>query len=158
MNIPKYRNLFFWDLEFILLYRLILPVRHHFIKDDVLWTEEGHRLSWRMMLRSRSGIISFKVVNNDNGNIINVNLNDYLSQKQKTRIAAYPDFIWQFAQRLKNIYLEDGADISVYVNSRVRINGSKLKPFIDPEVDLGSEPWDHFKHHDWISTLQRNQS
>ncbi|MGB5203789.1 MAG: HTTM domain-containing protein [Eudoraea sp.] len=149
-NIPKYRNLFLLGFGIYFTVQLILPVRHHFIKDDVLWTEEGHRLSWRMMLRSRSGIISFKVVNNDNGNIINVNLNDYLTKKQKTRIASYPDFIWQFAQHLKEIYSEDGADISVYVNSRVRVNGSKLKPFIDPEVDLGAERWDHFKHHNWI--------
>lgn len=150
ISIPAYKNLFIVGFGIYFLVQLILPVRHYFIKDDVLWTEEGHRLSWRMMLRSRSGIISFKVINNDNGNIINVNLNDYLSKKQKGRVAAYPDFIWQFAQRLKKIYSEDGAPISVYVNSRVRVNGSKLKPFIDPEVDLAAEPWDHFKHHNWI--------
>lgn len=150
ISIPAYKNLFIAGFGIYFLVQLILPVRHYFIKDDVLWTEEGHRLSWRMMLRSRSGIISFKVINNDNGNIINVNLNDHLSKKQKGRIAAYPDFIWQFAQRLKKIYAKDGAAISVYVNSRVRINGSKLKPFIDPEVDLAAEPWDHFKHHNWI--------
>jgi hypothetical protein len=103
-----------------------------------------------MMLRSRSGIISFKVINNDNGNIINVNLNDYLSKKQKTRIASYPDFIWQFAQHLKKIYSAEGADISIYVNSRVRINGSKLKPFIDPEADLAAEKWNYLWHNDWI--------
>ncbi|WP_316930169.1 HTTM domain-containing protein [Leeuwenhoekiella sp. MAR_2009_132] len=35
--------------------QLELPLRHWIIKDDVLWTEEGHRLSWRMMLRSKGG-------------------------------------------------------------------------------------------------------
>lgn len=150
ISIPAYKNLFVVGFGIYFLVQLILPLRHYFIEDDVLWTEEGHRLSWRMMLRSRSGIISFKVINNDNGNTINVNLNDFLSKKQKGRVAAYPDFIWQFAQRLKKIYSEDGAPISVYVNSRVRVNGSKLKPFIDPEVDLAAEPWDHFKHHNWI--------
>ena len=43
-----------WGCYFLL--QLILPLRHHIIKDDVLWTEEGHRLSWRMMLRSRGGV------------------------------------------------------------------------------------------------------
>ncbi|MEP0131768.1 MAG: HTTM domain-containing protein [Eudoraea sp.] len=148
--IPKYRNLFFLGFAIYFTIQLILPLRHHFIKDDVLWTEEGHRLSWRMMLRSRSGIISFKVINNDNGNVINVNLRDCLTKKQRGRISGYPDLIWQFAQHLKKIYSEDGADISVYVNSRVRINGSKLKPFIDPDVDLATERWDYFWHNNWI--------
>ena len=35
--------------------QIALPLRHLAIKDDVLWTEEGHRLSWRMMLRSKTG-------------------------------------------------------------------------------------------------------
>ena len=148
--IPKYRNLFLLGFGIYFTIQLFLPVRHHFIEDDVLWTEEGHRLSWRMMLRSRSGIISFKVINNDNGNVINVNLTDYLTKKQRSRISAYPDFIWQFAQYLKKIYSEDGEDISVYVNSRVRVNGSKLKPFIDPDVDLASEKWAYFWHNNWI--------
>ena len=39
--------------------QLALPLRHHFIQGDVLWTEEGHRLSWRMMLRTRQGSIQF---------------------------------------------------------------------------------------------------
>ena len=45
-------------LSFLSLYfclQVALPLRHHFIQGDVLWTEEGHRMSWRMMLRSRSG-------------------------------------------------------------------------------------------------------
>jgi hypothetical protein len=148
--IPACQNLIIAGLGIYFLVQLILPVRHYFIKDDVLWTEEGHRLSWRMMLRSRSGIINFKVINNDDGSIINVNLNDHLTKKQKGRVAAYPDFIWQFAQYLKKKYSKNGAAISVYANSRVRINSGKLKPFIDPEVDLAAEPWNHLKHHSWI--------
>jgi vitamin K-dependent gamma-carboxylase len=148
--VPSYRNIFLLGFGVYFLVQLVLPLRHHFIEDDVLWTEEGHRMSWRMMLRNRSGIISFKIINNDNGAIVNVNLNDYLTRKQKSRVSAYPDFIWQFAQHLKKIYSEGGADISVYVNSKVRINGNELKPFINPEVDLGAERWDHFRHHNWI--------
>ncbi|WP_297797854.1 HTTM domain-containing protein [uncultured Eudoraea sp.] len=148
--IPDNRNLILAGFGIYFAIQLILPIRHHFFKDDVLWTEEGHRLSWRMMLRTRSGVISFKVVNNDTGQIINVNLNEYLTKKQKGRVAAYPDFIWQFAQRLKKIYSEDGSSISVYVNSRVRINNDKLRPFIDPEVDLAAERWYHLRHHNWI--------
>lgn len=54
-----------WAVAAMALYlavQLALPLRHHFIPGDVLWTEEGHRLSWRMMLRSRQGAVRFRVV------------------------------------------------------------------------------------------------
>jgi hypothetical protein len=86
------------------LIQLLLPVRHHVITDNVLWTEEGHRMSWRMMLRSRSGTITFQVVDKKDGTKTVVDLEDYLTGKQMEKIASYPDFIWQFAQRLKSEY------------------------------------------------------
>ncbi|MEX0291068.1 MAG: HTTM domain-containing protein [Flavobacteriaceae bacterium] len=130
--------------------QLVLPLRHHLIKEDVLWTEEGHRMSWRMMLRSRGGTIQFNVVNKQTNKTARVDLNEYLSKAQKRKIGAYPDFIWQFAQRLKKEYAEKGEDVSVFAKSRVRINRRSLKPFIDPKVDLANEPWNHFAHHEWI--------
>ncbi|MBT8183219.1 MAG: HTTM domain-containing protein [Eudoraea sp.] len=130
--------------------QLLLPLRHHFIQGDVLWTEEGHRLSWRMMLRSRAGNVSFKVVNKKSGAIENINLNKYLTKSQRSKIGAYPDFIWQFAQRIKKDNTKIGEDVAVYVKSGIRINGRALQPFIDPDVDIAAEPWDHFRHHKWI--------
>ncbi len=134
-----------------LLIQAVLPIRHHFFKDDVLWTEEGHRLSWRMMLRSRTGRIQFKVVNKEDGGSYIVKPRDHLSKKQLQKIAAYPDFIWQFSQHLKQEQAKMGNSVSVYaVNSKVSINGKPYKAFIDPEVDLANEEWNHFGHHEWI--------
>lgn len=133
------------------LIQLLLPIRHHIINDDVLWTEEGHRMSWRMMLRSRRGKIDFQVVNNDTKERTQINLDDYLTKKQKGRIAAYPDFIWQFAQRLKKEFARKGEDVAVYAqNSRVSINGKAYRAFIDPKVNLANEPWNYFWHNTWI--------
>ena len=148
--------MFLTGIYFII--QLVLPIRHYFIKDSVLWTEEGHRMSWRMMLRSRAGKIKFKLVNKETKASTFVNLDDYLSSKQGRRIAAYPDFIWQFAQRLKKEYAEKGEAISVSaLNSKVSINGKPYRAFIDPKVDLASEQWSHFGHHEWIlpSNLQK---
>ncbi|WP_282055491.1 HTTM domain-containing protein [Maribacter luteus] len=148
---PSKGNLFIVGCSLYLLIQIILPIRHHFIADDVLWTEEGHRLSWRMMLRSRSGKIQFKVVNHTSGSAHIIKLKDYLSKKQMRKIAAYPDFIWQFSQHLRQEHQAKGDSISVYaLNSKVSINGKPLKAFIDPKVDLANEKWDHLKHHEWI--------
>ena len=133
------------------LVQLLLPLRHHLIKDDVLWTEEGHRLSWRMMLRSRGGTVTFQVVDKDTGNAEKIDLKEYLTNKQLRRIATYPDFIWQFAQRLKKEYAEKGKTISVYaLNSRVSINGKPYRALIDPKVDLAAAKWNYFWHNPWI--------
>lgn len=149
--IPAYRSWLLLGCGLYFLIQVLLPMRHHFIKDDVLWTEEGHRLSWRMMLRSRQGQIQFKVVNQDNGGAYMVRLKDHLTKKQQRKIAAYPDFIWQFSQYLKQEHKTKGENISVYaLNSKVSINGKPYKPFIDPKVDLADEKWDHFGHHEWI--------
>lgn len=150
VHIPSKKILLQATMGFYFLIQLALPIRHHFIKDDVLWTEEGHRMSWRMMLRSRTGTISFKVVNKADGTFKFASLDDYLSKSQQRKIAAYPDFIWQFAQHLKKESAEKGKEVSIYVTSRVSINGKSLRTFIDPKVDLAAEPWQHFSHHSWI--------
>ncbi|MEJ1223146.1 HTTM domain-containing protein [Sediminicola sp. 1XM1-17] len=149
-HIPSYRNGIVTALAIYFLIQLALPIRHHFIPDDVLWTEEGHRMSWRMMLRSRTGTISFKVVDKDDGSFKIIGLEDYLTKNQRRKVVAYPDFIWQFAQRLKKEAAEKGQDVGVYVTARLSINGKPLRMFIDPKVDLAAEPWDHFSHHQWI--------
>ncbi len=149
--IPSYRNLLvaFGTVYFII--QIALPLRHHFIEDNVLWTEEGHRMSWRMMLRSKQGFASYKVVNNKTKKTTNIILNDYLTPKQIHLVSTKPDVIWQFSQRLKDIYAKKGEeDISVYVDCKISINGSPYKQLINPEVDLTSVTWDLFKHCEWI--------
>ena len=79
-----------------------------------------------------------------------IRLEDWLSDKQARKVQAYPDFAWQFAQRLRNHYLETGRDISVFASGMVRVNRRKLAPFIDPETDLAAVPWEPFLHHSWI--------
>lgn len=149
--VPNHKNIGLGMAGIYFAIQLLLPLRHYFIKDDVLWTEEGHRLSWRMMLRSRSGTVQFKVVNKSNGESTFIKLEDYLSSKQKRRIASYPDFIWQFAQRLKKEYAEKGEEVSVYaLNSKVSINGKPYRAFIDPRTDLANTKWDYFWHNEWI--------
>ncbi len=148
---PTYKDLVMVVGGMYFLIQLVLPIRHHFIKDDVLWTEEGHRMSWRMMLRSRIGIIQFKIVDKKTGSSTIIKLDDTLTKKQKRKITAYPDFIWQYAQMIKKEYSANGNDISVYAqNSKVSINGGPYKAFINPQVNLAAEKWKFFRHHEWI--------
>lgn len=149
--IPRSRNLILAFLSVWLLVQAVLPVRHWFIQDDVLWTEEGHRLSWRMMLRSKAGKIQYKVVDNEKPqDTIFIQNSRYLSSKQMRALPSKPDMIWQFAQRLEEEFEKEGREVQIYVESKVSVNGRPYEPFIDPKVDLAAEEWDHFRHHSWI--------
>jgi vitamin K-dependent gamma-carboxylase len=148
--IPKYNTPIITLFIGFFILQLLLPLRHHFIRDNVLWTEEGHRMSWRMMLRTKGGIASYKIINKSNNNIIPINLDNYLSEKQIRIASAKPDIIWQFAQYLKKDFNEKGIDIQVFVNCRISINGKPFKQLINPKVDLASLKWNAFKHSDWI--------
>ncbi|MBR9758612.1 MAG: HTTM domain-containing protein [Algicola sp.] len=132
------------------LIQLALPLRHHLIKDDVLWTEEGHRMSWRMMLRSKHGVAQYVVMDKATQKKEPITLSDYLSPKQIRLVSSKPDVIWQFAQHLKKSYAQAGKDIAVYVECQVSINGKPYKPLVDHNVDLASVKWDPFRHSPWL--------
>ena len=148
--IPPYRNFLVAAMSLWFVIQVGLPLRHWFFKDDVLWTEEGHRLSWRMMLRGKSGSSKFKVVEKGTSDTIMINNADYLGTKQLRSIGSKPDMIWQFAQRLEEKYKKEGKEVEVYVESRVSVNGSPYQTFIDPKVDLAAQKWQHFSHKNWI--------
>lgn len=142
-----------WVLLFISLWLIIqitLPIRHRFIEGDVLWTEEGHRLSWRMMLRSKSGNNSFYIVDKQSNKRTRIKLQDYLTKKQKRSMAGKPDMLWQFAQHLKQVYKKQGKDIEVYVTNWTRVNKSERQQLINPKTDLAAAEWNYWGHNNWI--------
>ena len=155
--LPKFKSLWITVFSVYFIVQIALPLRHHFIEDNVLWTEEGHRLSWRMMLRTKGGQISFRVENKQTGKREYVKLNNYLTSKQRRSVSTKPDVIWQFAQRIKQEYKAKGEDVAVYANCKISVNGKPFKRLIDPDVDLASVPWQMFKHSSWILPSKQEQ-
>ena len=86
----------------VCLFHLSYPFRHHLLKGDVAWTEEGHRYSWRMMLRSKNGYGNFTLVDKATGKEERIRPGDYLSKKQKPKLYTHPDMILQFAHYLRD--------------------------------------------------------
>lgn len=130
--------------------QVALPLRHWAIKGDVLWTEEGHRMSWRMMLRSATGNVYFQVVDKETGTKRYAYPQKYLTPKQNRSIHTKPDKIWQFAQRLKKQELEKGREVEIYAISKKSVNYGPSKTFIDPETDLAQASWNYFGHNEWV--------
>ena len=142
-------------LSVIILVHLTLPLRHHLYKGDVAWTEEGHRYSWRMMLRSKRGYGNLTVKNFETGEVTNIKFHEYLTDRQQEKLLTHPDMIWQFAQHLKKIWQEKGeTNIGIYANISVRLNGRNSQVFIDPAVDLSKLEWHFLKTSEWVKPLK----
>lgn len=140
--------LYFFIPFFIL--QLVLPLRHYFIKGDVLLTEEGHRLSWRMMLRTRSGGTTFKIIDKKTEQPLVYNFNEELTYKQISSMETKPDMIWQTAQRIKKHFAAQGKDVAVYAHTQVSINDRPYQTLIDPKTDLAAASWNYFSHCEWV--------
>ena len=150
IEIPSYQKPFLLIASLYFLVQIALPLRHWFIEGNVLYTEEGHRLAWRMMLRGKAGHTVFYVEDTSTGNRTRVKLEEHLSTKQRRSVTTKPDMMWQFAQRLKQRYQKEGKTVKVFVRSRLSVNSKPYFNFIDPTVDLANTPWNHFEHHPWI--------
>ena len=141
------RIVYFLMIPYLMI-QLVLPLRHHFIEGDVLWTEEGHRLSWRMMLRERNGFITIRIKDLKTGNVSIYDYRKNLTDKQAQNLATKPDFIWQYCQRIKEEY--KGKPIAIYIECKNSINRKEYKTLIDPKFNMANAEWSHFKHNEWI--------
>ena len=148
--IPK--NFGVWASVMVLYFALqiLLPLRHHLYEGNVLWTEEGHRMSWRMMLRSKSGNIHFEVKDPVSQESRKIQPLEFVSSNQARKMATRPDMIWQAVQYLKEQNKNDGLYPEIYVHAMVSLNGRQMQKFIDSSVNLAEIPWEPFKHADWI--------
>jgi hypothetical protein len=134
-----------------LIVQLCLPIRHWFIKGNVNWTEEGHRMAWRMMLRSKSGTITFRVLDKRTNREWLEFPSQVLSQEQAHDLMTRPDLIWQYAQRLKKQYQARGIEPMVFAEGCAALNGKPCVALINPRADLAAVSWNYFGHNHWIT-------
>ncbi len=146
-NLYGKRIVYFLMIPYLII-QIALPLRHHFIEGDVLWTEEGHRLSWRMMLRERNGYITIQIKDLKTGSVSIYNYRKNLTNKQAQNLATKPDFIWQYCQRIKEEY--KGKPIAIYIDCKNSINKKEYKSLIDPNYDMAKAEWNYFAHNEWI--------
>ena len=150
---PAYpRNVVIICLSAIVVFHLLMPLRHHLFPGDVAWTEEGHRYAWRMMLRTKAGFGGMNIKNPETGKTENIKFSDYLTPRQSRKMKTHPDMVLQFAHYMEDIWREEKGveNVEIYAKFRVKLNGRPAQPFTDPEVDLTKKEWSFFKGSDWI--------
>lgn len=132
------------------LLQFLLPLRHWLYPGTVLWHEQGMRFSWRVMLREKSGAVSYRVVDAD-GRTWVVTPRDYLSELQYREMAGQPDLILQLAHRIRDDFNARGkGPVQVYADAWVSLNGRPAQRLIAAEADL-AQVRDGLARADWIT-------
>ena len=130
--------------------QLLLPFRYLAYPNELFWTEEGFRFSWRVMLMEKAGYTEFTVTDAKTRKTIKVINSQFLTPFQEKQMAFQPDFILEYAHFLRDYYQSIGFnDPEVYVNSYVALNGRLSQKYIDPKINLAKEN-ETLHHKTWI--------
>ena len=138
---PRGRRLVLGFLGAFLAIQLLVPLRHFLYPGDVAWTEEGHRFSWRMKLRGKSGATRFTVSDPVSGKRWDVLPSKHLTARQVRKMGGHPDMVLQFAHHLAEVYRKQGySRVEVRAKVEASLNGRRPQPLVDPDVDLAAQP------------------
>ena len=131
-------------------FQVLFPFRYLLYPDELFWTEEGFRFSWRVMLMEKAGYAQFSVTDAKTKGNIMVDNSRFLTSFQEKQMSFQPDFILEYAHFLHDYYQKQGIqDPEVRVESYVALNGRLSKLYIDPKINLAKEN-ESFKHKTWI--------
>ena len=138
--------------------QICIPLRPYIYNSEVAWTEEGHRYSWRMMLRGKLGKGYFMVKDLSSDKSKKVYARKYLTKKQNRKFKSHPDMLLFVAHHIRDRYQEEweSDSIAVYPHFKVSLNGRNYQQFTDIEVDLAQEEWSWTKQWSWILPLDKN--
>ncbi|MEM6335316.1 MAG: HTTM domain-containing protein [Bacteroidota bacterium] len=124
-----------------LLVQLLLPLRHWLYPGDRLWTEEGFRFAWHVMVAEKTGTAAFHVYDPDSHQHWTIIPSDDLTALQEKQMAFQPDLIWQYAQHVESRFIDAGyRDVEVRAETYVSVNGRPSRLHVNPSVDLTSVP------------------
>lgn len=152
-GLKVHEKILFGMLVIHFLLQVLVPLRPWWFPGNVNWTEEGHRMSWHMMLRSKHGEVKFKII--ADGKTFWVYPEEYLTAKQARKVATHPDLLWQFSQYLAKEYERKGyRQVKVFAHAQASLNQRPLQPLADSTVNLAAVPWEPFKPSFWVLPLQ----
>lgn len=146
----KMQNIVLPILGLFFVIQLAFPFRYLLYPNELFWTEEGYRFSWRVMLMEKMGYTTFKIVDSETGLGFLVDNSDFLTPLQEKQMSFQPDFILEYAHHLGGHFKSQGhKNVQVFAESYVALNGRMSQPYIDTSVDLYKEK-ESFQHKDWI--------
>lgn len=148
VSVFKKATLAFWSIYFI--WQLAMPFRYLLYNGNVLWTEQGYRYSWNVMLMEKDGYADYTIKDKVTGEEYAEFPKKHLTPLQEKMMETQPDMILQYAHFLADLYRQKlHHPVAVYVSSYVALNGKPGQVYIDPKTDLSAEE-DSFLPKPWI--------
>nr|MBA4166032.1 HTTM domain-containing protein [Chitinophagaceae bacterium] len=129
-------------LALMTVWQMLFPLRHFMYPGNYLWTEQGFRFAWNIMLMEKNGVIDFGM-KDINGNVQDVAEKEYLTPFQIKMVATQPDLICQFAQHIKQ---KHPGVTTVFAECYVSLNGRRSQLFFDPRLNLLTQPDELYKN------------
>ena len=127
-------------LHLYVLAQLLIPLRHWLYPGAVSWTEEGHRFSWHMKLRAKSGEMIITVTDPESGRQWQIDPAADLRDRQLKKLYTFPDMLLQYAHFKRDELRAAGIrDPIITVDWRCSLNGAPPEPLIDPTINLAAE-------------------
>jgi hypothetical protein len=121
------------------LVQIAVPLRHLLYPGNTLWTEEGFRFAWKVMLIEKSGELEFTVVDRTGRRVL-VEPRQYLTPFQSRMASTQPDMILELAHVIAKDFDARGVGpVRVYADAQVSFNGRPRAPMIASDVDLAAE-------------------
>ncbi|MBX3199010.1 MAG: HTTM domain-containing protein [Labilithrix sp.] len=122
-------------------FHVLFPLRSHLYPGDVLWTEDGYRFSWRVMLIEKAGSAELTATDPRTGASREVRARAYLTPFQVKMMSTQPDMVRAFARMVADEAEQRGEPRPrVTADVVVTLNGRPPARLIDPTVDLAAEP------------------
>jgi vitamin K-dependent gamma-carboxylase len=135
--------------------QVLVPLRMQLYPAWVSWTEQGHKFSWRMMLRTKSGGVRFEVREPRSGRTWSEHPMRYLTARQYSHMYDKPELIRQFAHYLADEYERRGhVGVEVRARAMAGLNGRRPRHLVDPDVNLAAEPAS-LRPYSWITPAPR---
>lgn len=133
-----------------LCFQILWPFRSVVYGSDVLWHEQGMRFAWKVMVREKSGSITYRAQRRASEKVWHISPSEYLTGRQANEMSGQPDLILQLAKHIAWDFEQKGrGPVSVYVDALVSLNGRSPSPIIDPNIDLTTVT-DGFGRASWI--------
>lgn len=136
------------------LLQVAIPLRGYFLPGNILWTEQGYRFSWRVMLMEKNGSVDYQVFDPKTGQQWTVSPRVYLTPMQHKQMSTQPDMILALAHHIADDFANRGYP-KAEVRARVRtsLNGRSNQDLIDPTVNLAQVEYGYGPQ-DWILPFQ----
>lgn len=118
------------------LFHVVFPLRSVLYPGNTLWTEEGFRFAWKVMLIDKIGDLELSIVDGA-GRRTTVSPREYLTPFQTRMASTQPDMILELAHLVARDFTARGSGpVQVFADVEVSFNGRPRARLVDPTVDL----------------------